>query len=159
MRFLSVHDAVWRCNVMMNIILALVFSFTCTCGFGICFGIKPQELYLAGLGGIVTRIVLMICEPVFPDRFVYTLIAAAVATVFAEIVGRKRNASIAKYLYPALVLLIPGDVLYELIMAMIQTDLPMINAKLILLVEGLAGIALGCMIVPMVVRNIVKEPF
>ena len=144
---------------MMNILLALVFSFTCACGFGICFGIKPQELYLAGLGGVVTRIVLMICEPAFPNRFVYTLIAAIMATVFAEIVGRTRNASIAKYLYPALVLLIPGDVLYELIMAMIQTDLVMMNEKMVLLAEGLAGIALGCMIVPMVVRNLVKEPF
>ncbi len=144
---------------MVDILLALLFSFTCACGFGICFGIRPQELYLAGLGGIVTRIVLLICEPVFPNRFVYTLIAAVVATVFAEIIGRQRNASIAKYLYPALVLLIPGDVLYELIMAIIQTDLAMINEKLVLLAEGLAGIALGCMIVPMVVRNLVKEPF
>jgi len=144
---------------MVDILLALLFSFTCACGFGICFGIRPQELYLAGLGGIVTRIVLLICEPAFPNRFVYTLIAAIVATVFAEIIGRQRNASIAKYLYPALVLLIPGDVLYELIMAIIQTDLVMINAKMVLLAEGLAGIALGCMIVPMVVRNIVKEPF
>lgn len=144
---------------MVDILLALLFSFTCACGFGICFGIRPQELYLAGLGGIVTRIVLLICEPVFPNRFVYTLIAAIVATVFAEIIGRQRNASIAKYLYPALVLLIPGDVLYELIMAIIQTDLAMINEKLVLLAEGLAGIALGCMIVPMVVRNLVKEPF
>ena len=31
--------------------------------------------------------------------------------------------------------------------------------SLVLLAEGLAGIALGCMIVPMVVRNLVKEPF
>ena len=128
---------------MVDILLALLFSFTCACGFGICFGIRPQELYLAGLGGIVTRIVLLICEPVFPNRFVYTLIAAIVATVFAEIIGRQRNASIAKYLYPALVLLIPGDVLYELIMAIIQTDLAMINEKLVLLAEGLACIALG----------------
>ena len=69
---------------MTDILLALLFSFTCTTGFGICFGIRPSELYLAGLGGVVTRIVLMICEPAFPNRLVYTMIAAAVATLFAE---------------------------------------------------------------------------
>ena len=144
---------------MTDILLALLFSFTCTTGFGICFGIRPGELYLAGLGGVVTRIVLMICEPAFPNRLIYTMIAAAVATLFAEIVGRARHASIAKYMYPALVLLIPGDVLYELILAIITADAAMANAKLVLLVEALAGIAIGCMLVPMVVRNVVKEKY
>lgn len=140
-----------------ELILALVFSFTCAVGFGICFGIRREELYLAGLAGVVTRIVLIICESFMLNRLFYTMIAALVGTIYAELVGMKKRVSIAKFLYPALVLLIPGDVLYEMIMAMIQVDQQGTMNHLVTLVQALMGIALGSMIGPMLFKNYRKE--
>lgn len=142
---------------MMEWVLALLFSFTCAMGFGICFGIRKEELYLAGLAGIVTRIVLIICESFMLNRLVYTLIAALIGTIYAEIAGMKKRVSIAKFLYPALVLLIPGDVLYELILSLITLDEPGTMQHLVTLMQALFGIALGSMIGPMFFHNYRRE--
>ena len=141
----------------MKIFFEFLFSFTCTIGFGIVFGIRKKELYLAGIAGLVTRAVLIICESMELNRLVYTLTAAFVGTVFAEIVGRSRKESIAKYMYPALVLLIPGDVLYKLIVAMLTVDHAVISANVLLLAQALFGIAAGCMIAPVFFRAASKK--
>ncbi len=140
-----------------EILLACLFSFTCTIGFGICFGIRKEELVWAGLAGVVTRIVLIICESLLFNRLFYTMVAALVGTLYAELVGMHKKVSIAKFLYPALVLLIPGDVLYEMIMAMIQLDQPAMMHHLVILAQALLGIALGSMIGPMLFRSYRRE--
>ena len=141
----------------MHIILEFLFSFTCTVGFGIVFGIRRNELYIAGIAGLLTRAVLIVCESMELNRLAYTLIAALIGTVFAEIVGRRRKESIAKYMYPALVMLIPGDVLYNLIVAMVTVDQAAVSANTLLLGEALFGIAVGCMIGPVPFRAISQK--
>ena len=111
----------------------------------------------AGLAGVVTRIVLIICESLLFNRLFYTMVAALVGTLYAELVGMHKKVSIAKFLYPALVLLIPGDVLYEMIMAMIQLDQPAMMHHLVILAQALLGIALGSMIGPMLFRSYRRE--
>ena len=137
---------------ILEIIIGLAVAFTCTVGFGICFGIRKEELYLAGLAGVLTRAVIVTCESLGMERFLYTLIAAAIGTLYAEIVGRHRTEPIAKYVYPAVVLLIPGDILYKMILAILTFDHAAINANLTLLLMSLFGIALGCMITPVFFR-------
>ena len=137
--------------------MEFIFSFTCTVGFGIVFGIRKQELYIAGIAGLVTRAVLILCESMELNRLAYTLIAALIGTFFAEIVGRRRKESIAKYMYPTLVMLIPGDILYNFIVAMVTVDQAAASANMLLLGEALFGIAVGCMIGPVPFRVISRK--
>ncbi|MBR6209395.1 MAG: threonine/serine exporter family protein [Oscillospiraceae bacterium] len=140
-----------------EILFGLIAAFTCTVGFGICFGIRKGELYLSGIAGVLTRAVIVSCEALGMERFVYTLIAAAIGTLYAEIVARHRTEPIAKYVYPAVVLLIPGDILYKMVLAMIQLDHAAASANLTLLLMSLFGIALGCMLTPILFRPFRKK--
>lgn len=142
---------------VVSYILSLLVAFTCTVGFGICFGIRKEELYLAGIAGVITRFVIVTCESLGMERFAYTLIAAAIGTLYAEIVARHRTEPIAKYVYPAVVLLIPGDILYKMILAMITLDHAAVSANLTLLLMSLFGIALGCMLTPVLFRPFRKK--
>ena len=142
---------------VLDIVIGLAVAFTCTVGFGICFGIRKEELYLAGIAGVITRAVIISCEAMGMERFTYTLIAAAIGTLYAEIVARHLTEPIAKYVYPAVVLLIPGDILYKMILAMITLDHAAVSSNLTLLLMSLFGIALGCMLTPILFRPFRKK--
>lgn len=137
---------------MKDLVLSVLVAFTCAVGFGIVFGIKPRELWLAGICGMVSRVVLILCESANLGRFSYTFLAALAGTLFAELIGHLRDGSVAKYMYPGLVLLIPGDVLYKLILALLTLDRAGVSAEAVTLAHALLGIALGCTLAAMPFR-------
>ncbi len=138
---------------MLEIFCTLLFSFTCSAGFGVVFGIRPKELGYAGLVGLITRVALILCQLVSANRLVYTLVGALVGALFAELLARYKNTVITKYLYPAMVPIIPGDLFYNTIMAIVTLN----GAEVIEyggdLVLALLGIALGTMIAPMILHS------
>lgn len=138
---------------MMDALLEIILSFTCSVGFGIVFKIKPKELPLAGLAGVIVRIVLIIAKLFTSRRLLYTFLGALSGTFFAEFLGLRRNTSIAKFMYPAMVPMIPGDLLYNVIVCMINLDGINLLKYGTDLVASLVGIALGCMIAPMIVHS------
>ena len=136
----------------MKIAIEIIFSFTCSVGFGICFQIKPKELYLAGMAGAIVRIVLILASFFTPSRLISSFLGALAGTFFAEFLGYKMKTSIAKFMYPAMIPLIPGDVLYNLINSLINVDGEALGFG-VTLTAALIGIALGCMIAPMIVHS------
>lgn len=138
---------------MEKIIFEIFFSFTCSVGFGIVFQIRPKELPLAGLAGVVVRIVLLVSQLFTASRFVYTLLGALIGTFYAEFLGTAKNTSIAKFMYPAMVPMIPGDILYNVIVCLINLDTVNLTGYLVQLVSALAGIVLGCMLAPMLLHT------
>ena len=137
----------------MNIVKELIFAFTCCLGFGIVFGVKPKELYLAGLGGVIVQATLIICKMFTPNRLIYTIIGAIIACFYSEFLGHVQKTTITKFLYPSLVLMIPGDVLFNVIDSMLNLHGADFISYTVELIGGLAGIALGCMIAPMITHS------
>lgn len=148
---------------MMKGFLEIVFSFTCSVGFGIVFGIKPKELGYAGLAGVVTRIALMLCQLATGNRLLYTLVGALFGALYAELIGRYKKTVVTKFLYPAMVPMIPGDLLYNTLVSIVNLDGSNILSYGTNLVQALLGIALGCMLAPMLLqskrymRNVIKK--
>ena len=138
---------------MTEILLQLVLAFTCSIGFGMVFGIAPKHLPVAGLAGFVVKIVVLITMHFTSQRFLYSLAGAIMAALFAEIVGRIFDTAHSKYLYPALVPLIPGDVLYKLLLESLRLHGANAGANGLELCAGLFGIAIGCMIVPTLIHT------
>lgn len=137
---------------MRELFFEIFFSFTCSVGFGIVFKIKPKELPLAGLAGAVVRIVLIVSKLFTANRLIYTFLGALAGTFYAEFLGAAKKTSIVKFMYPAMIPMIPGDLLYNVIVCIINVDgvdLVTYGADMI---ASLAGIALGCMIAPMLLH-------
>lgn len=137
----------------MKGLLEIVFSFTCSVGFGIGFGIKPKELGYAGLAGMVVRIVIMLSQLVTGNRLIYTLAGALFGALYAELLGRYKKTVVTKFLYPAMVPMIPGDLLYNTIVCIVNMDGTNLLAYGTNLVQALLGIALGTMIAPMLIHS------
>lgn len=95
-----------------NIKLILV-SFTASCGFGIVFHIKKEYLLFAGLGGALTRCCYLFLIEVIDERFIYTLLAAMFASLYAEIMALELKTPSTVFLYPAIIPLIPGGLIYN----------------------------------------------
>lgn len=126
----------------------LFFSFTASAAFGVGFGIRPGALPYAGLGGVLTRAVLLLAVQWSDERLVYTLAAALAGAFYSELVALARDDPMAKYLYPALVPVIPGDLLYHTVVCFVQGDGGFFSYGSELLL-ALLGLALGSMLAPM----------
>lgn len=134
---------------MLHNALLIFFSFTCSVCFGVTFHIRPKSLPLAGLGGAVTRAALILAQAVLESRFLFTLFAAMVGALYAELVARRVKTPITKFLYPSFVPIIPGDLLYDAMVCVVAGSFVECGEYLIELAEALLGIALGGMLVPM----------
>lgn len=98
---------------MVENIKLVVFSFIASCGFGIVFRIKKDFLLWAGLGGALTRLCYLLLQEFIDERFVYTLLAAIVASLYAEIMALELKTPSTVFLYPSIIPLIPGRLLYD----------------------------------------------
>lgn len=134
-----------------NIIIVIV-SFFCSIGFAVVFGIRPRELLLAGLGGALTRAVLLVFMTLTPSRLLFTFLASVVGTLYAHILARVKNFPITKFMYPALIPIIPGDLLYYTMTSLVSNS-PDVGANALSLFRALLGLAAGTMLVPIVMNS------
>ena len=83
-----------------------------TLGFNILFHIRGKKLMLATLGGVISWTVFLAAGPVLPGESARYFLAAAVITVYGEILARLEKTPTTTFLVPSAVPLIPGSALY-----------------------------------------------
>ncbi len=98
---------------MVENIKLILFSFTASCGFGIVFHIKKEYLLFAGLGGALTRCCYLFLIGIIDERFTYTLLAAMFSALYAEIMALELKTPSTVFLYPPIIPLLPGGLLYN----------------------------------------------
>ena len=138
---------------MSEIFFIILFSFICSAGFGIVFGIQSKELGYAGLAGVAARLAILLCQAVTDSRLLYTLAGALLGALYAELLGRYKKTVVTKFLYPAMVPMIPGDLLYNTIVCIVNADGQNFLIYGTELVQALLGIALGGMLAPMFLHS------
>lgn len=90
----------------------IVLSFAVSLFNGICFQIAPKDLFLAGLGGAILRIAMILLTPVVPNLMLQSAFIAIVPSLYAEILGGSRRQPSTYYLYPSILPMIPGGQFY-----------------------------------------------
>ena len=98
---------------MIENIKLIIFSFISSFGYGIVFHIKKEYLVWAGIGSALTRLCYLCLVSLIDERFIYTLLAAVVASLYAEIMAIKFKTPSTVFLYPAIIPLLPGRLLYN----------------------------------------------
>ncbi|MDO4337355.1 MAG: threonine/serine exporter family protein [Eubacteriales bacterium] len=132
---------------MVENIKLVLFSFTASAGFGIVFRIEKKNLLWAGVGGALTRCVYLFLLGTVDERFVYSLLAAMFAALYAEIMAMRRKMPSTVFLYPAIIPLIPGDLLYNTAVNLILGDTPEMISNAVSCAVTLAGMSLGFVII------------
>jgi len=128
--------------MLKNIIIVLL-SFGASAGFGLVFGIELKRLPLAGLCGAISRIVLLTCQSFIPNRVAYLFLSALAAGLLADYLATQTKTISTMYLYPAVVPLIPGDLLYYMITGFLIRNQELAISNALEFVGALAGLGLG----------------
>lgn len=97
---------------MKDALIQILMGGLGTLGFNILFHIRGRKLLLATLGGIISWTVFLVFAPVLPGESARYLLAAAVITVYAEVLARLEKTPTTTFLVPSAVPLIPGSALY-----------------------------------------------
>ena len=98
-------------SVITSPLLLILLSFAASACFGAVFQIGKKDLWLAGLGGALTRIVLLVFTPILP-RLIYMTVSAFAASLYAEFLATLQKKPSTYYVYPAIIPLIPGDLFF-----------------------------------------------
>lgn len=132
---------------MVENISLILFSFTASFGFGVVFHIEKKNLMLAGAGGALVRCVYLILLKMIDERIVYSILAAMFAALYAEIMAMYRKVPSTVFLYPAIIPLIPGDLLYNTAVNFILQDTAAMLSNAGKCALTLAGMSVGFVII------------
>ena len=132
---------------MIEDIKLILFSFIASFGFGIVFHIRKEYLIWAGLGGALTRCCYLYLISVIDSRFMYTLLAALVASLYAEIMAIKLKTPSTVFLYPAIIPLVPGALLYNTAVNFFTSDRSAMLENARNCVTTLIGMSIGFVLV------------
>ena len=130
-------------TTLTNPLLLILLSFGASVSFGFVFRIAPADLWIAGLGGVLTRIVLLIMTQFTGTRLVYITVAALVASLYAELWARKEKVPSTYFAYPAIVPLIPGDLFYYSLAGLYNQDFTMFASNGLKCLLVLLGMSMG----------------
>ena len=128
---------------MVENVKLVALSFLASTGFAVVFRTDRRLLLLSGLGGALTRIVYLILIQMVPNRLVYMLLAAMFASLYAEIMAILLKKPSTIFLYPSIVPLIPGDLLYHTTVGLVLSETERVAANAPACLQALCGMAVG----------------
>lgn len=123
--------------------LLIPLSFAVSLFTGVTFRIAPKDLLLAGMGGAISRVVLIFLTSFMNRPLIYTFIAAMVAALYAEFLATSRKDPSTYFVYPAILPMIPGGAFYYMIMGVYGADRAMFSSYLMECTLTLVGMSIG----------------
>lgn len=131
---------------MVEGIKLVIFSFTASVGFGIVFHVKREHLFWAGLGGALTRLCYLLLIQFIEARFVYSLLAAMITSIYAEILAMEFKTPSTVFLYPSILPLLPGSLIYNTAIHFFMKDPDAMRGYAADCAMALLGISIGFVI-------------
>ena len=107
---------------MREIILQLVTAFSCSLGFAIVFKVRVGLLIPASIGATLSWAIYLAGMHFQKGLFVSCLLAAVMATIYAEVQARVWKAPATLFLVPSLIPLIPGSTLYYTMSSIVRGE-------------------------------------
>lgn len=132
---------------MVEDIKLVFFSFLASLGFGIVFRIEKKNLIWAGVGGALTRCVYLYMIATTDQAFLQYLLSAMFAALFAEIMAMRQKMPSTVFLYPAIIPLVPGGLLYSTVANLVMKNMDEMTSYLWQLLIALAGICIGFVVI------------
>ncbi|HHT67109.1 MAG TPA: threonine/serine exporter family protein [Erysipelotrichaceae bacterium] len=131
----------------------VVLSLLVSAGFSVVFNIQIKEIVFAAIGGTIVRIFYILFQLAWPNyRFLYTMLAAFCAALYSEILGVSRKEPSTLFLYPSIIPLIPGDLLYYTSLGLIWGNIDLVGRFGPDLGLSLIGISIGFVLCSTVVH-------
>lgn len=129
-------------GTITNPVLMVVLSFFTSFCLGVVFRMRARDLWLAGLGGALTRIVMISLSPVC-TRVVFVTVSALTASAYAEILATFQKKPSTYYAYPSIIPLIPGDLFFLTLLGFNQNNFSLMRENAFNCALTLASMSIG----------------
>lgn len=139
---------------LSNAGLLVVLSFMASVGFGIVFRIPFKDLWLAGFGGALSRMAVIILPSFTESRLLYMTLSASVAALYGEILAIKRRQPSTYFVYPAIIPLIPGDLFFYAISGLYMNNTGWVKINGANCLISLAGLSMGFVLASAVAHHV-----
>ena len=130
-------------SVLLEPYIIVLLSYIASVGFGTVFQIPVKDLWLAGLGGALTRISLLLLTPVVSNRLLFMTISALIAALYADFWAVKRKQPSTYFVYPSIIPLIPGDLFFYAISGLYAGNYNVVETNGINCLLSLSGLSIG----------------
>ena len=138
----------------------VILTLLASAGFSVVFNIQWKDLPFAALGGVIVRIVYILFQLAFPTYpFVFTITASFFAALYSAILAISKKEPSTLYLYPSIVPLIPGDLIYYIGLGILWGETGFINEYGPALALSLVGISVGFVLCSTIIHYIRKFKF
>lgn len=97
---------------MIAVFIKILAGTLSTLGFAILFRLKPSHWIYAMLDGFLACVCYFAFRSIFDDSFLPNLLAAFVASSFAELFAKICKAPATVFVLPGCIALVPGGTLY-----------------------------------------------
>lgn len=128
---------------MMEGIIQVIMATLGTVGFGILFNTRGKRLLVAGLGGMLSWSVVLICRCFIPSEPINYFISALLTSFFAEIMARVMKTPTTTFDITALVPLVPGGSLYSTMAFALGNEMDRFTIKALDTLKLASALALG----------------
>lgn len=133
----------------------LIFSsLVGSVGFCLFFHIKKNKLIYGCIGGVLSITVYFICEELGMSALMQNMIAAIVATLYAEVVARIVKAPSTVFLIPSIIPLTPGSLLYYTMRAVVDGEVQLAKSRGEETLMVALGIAVGIVLISVIFYQI-----
>ena len=109
-------------SLLIKELIQLLAATIGSIGFALVFNIPAAKLKWAAIGGCFSWACYLVCKHLGMHEYMCGLIAAALTTVYSEIVARFSKAPAIIYIVVSTVPLIPGAALYRSMYALLRQD-------------------------------------
>ncbi|WP_425754922.1 threonine/serine exporter family protein [Ihubacter sp. rT4E-8] len=133
-------------------IVQLLVAFLGSVGFALMLKIKGKQVLYAGLGGLITWGIYLLCFEWLASNFEANLIASIFVAVYAEVMARVNRAPATIFLTAAAVPLIPGGRLYYTMYGLVSEDKAMFYENGTAAITIALAISLGFVVVTVLNR-------
>lgn len=140
------HPLIWEC----------VASYIGGLGFTIVFNIYGHNAVWCGLGSMLTWLTFSTLQEIRLDGLACYFWASVLASIYAEILARKRKSPAISYLVISIFPLIPGAGVYYTMMHIVKSDMGSFLSKGIHTLAVASIIAVGILLGTTVIRFIFK---
>ena len=130
-------------DALSDPVLLVLISFFASVCFGVVFHVEGKDLWLAGIGGALSRIALLLLTPVLSSRMAYMTFAALIAAIYSEILATSRKDPSTYFIYPAIIPLIPGDLFYYCLEGLYAGEWELFRDNGFNCLLALAGMSIG----------------
>ena len=139
-------------ELVTQYVLPVLFAFLCSAAFAVIYNVYGWGVLVCAFGGALGWLAYLLSAPLLQSDIAQMFVAAAVISVYAEVMARVRKYPVTGYLMVAILPLVPGGGIYYTMEYAINGEVDAVLTSF-LHTLGLAGaIAVGVLLVSTAVR-------